>query len=112
MAIGQSTGPTERVVGNLFYRGLILLCPVFVGDTLLTTTEVVGLKQNRPRPDGTATGLVALRIRTENQHGERVLDFWRCPMIPLGDPAAQSRSYENFREASYAAVCTGVRVTV
>ena len=64
VAIGQSTGPTQRVLGNLFYRGLVLLRPVFIGDTLRTRTEVVGLKQNRPRPDGTATGLVALRIRT------------------------------------------------
>ena len=35
--------------GNLFYRGLVLLRPVFIGDTLRTRTEVVALKQNRPR---------------------------------------------------------------
>ena len=28
VAIGQSTGPTQRVLGNLFYRGLVLLRPV------------------------------------------------------------------------------------
>ena len=39
--------PTQRVRGNLFYRGLVLRAPVFVGDTLRTRTEVVGLKQNR-----------------------------------------------------------------
>ena len=97
VAIGQSTGPTQRVVGNLFYRGLILLQPVFIGDTLRTTTEVVGLKQNRPR-DGTATGLVALRIRTENQDGERVLDFFRCPMIPLRDPDVRTGHADRFEE--------------
>jgi acyl dehydratase len=97
VAIGQSTGPTQRVLGNLFYRGLILLRPVFLGDTLHTTTEVVGLKQNRPR-DGAATGLVALRIRTENQDGERVLDFFRCPMIPLRDPDAQTGHADRFEE--------------
>ena len=88
VAIGQSTGPTQRVLGNLFYRGLVLLRPAHIGDTLRTRTEVVGLKQNQAREDGTASGLVALRIRTENQRGEAVLDFWRCPMIPLRDPAA------------------------
>ena len=36
VAIGQSTGPTQRVRGNLFYRGLVLLRPVFIGDTLRT----------------------------------------------------------------------------
>jgi acyl dehydratase len=90
VAIGQSTGPTQLVRGNLFYRGLVLRRPVFVGDTLRTRTEVVGLKQNRPRSDGSATGLVVLRIRTENQRGEAVLDFWRCPMIPLRDPLVET----------------------
>jgi 2-methylfumaryl-CoA hydratase len=85
VAIGQSTGPTQRVLGNLFYRGLVLLSPVFIGDTLTTRTEVVALKQNRARPGRAASGLVVLRITTENQHGEPVLDFWRCPMLPLRD---------------------------
>jgi acyl dehydratase len=98
VAIGQSTGPTQRVLGNLFYRGLVLLRPVFIGDTLRTRTEVVGLKQNRPRPGGTATGLVALRIRTENQRDQPVLDFFRCPMIPLRDPEAQTGHADRFDE--------------
>ena len=98
VAIGQSTGPTQRVLGNLFYRGVVLLHPAHVGDTLRTRTEVVGLKQNRAREDGTASGLVALRIRTENQRGEVVLDFWRCPMIPLRDPAAETGHADRFEE--------------
>jgi len=93
VAIGQSTGPTQRVRGNLFYRGLVLLRPVFRGDTLRTRTEVVGLKQNRP---GSGTGLVALRMRTENQDEEAVLDFWRCPMIPLRDAQAQTGHADPF----------------
>jgi 2-methylfumaryl-CoA hydratase len=98
VAIGQSTGPSQRVLGNLFYRGLVLLRPVFIGDTLRTRTEVVGLKQNRARPDGTTAGLVALRIRTEDQRGEPVLDFFRCPMIPLRDPAAETGHADRFDE--------------
>jgi acyl dehydratase len=96
IAIGQSTTPTQRVRGNLFYRGLVLLRPVFVGDTLRTSTEIVGLRQNRPRPDGSGTGLVALRMRTTNQHGERVLDFWRCPMIPMRDGGVQTGHADRF----------------
>jgi 2-methylfumaryl-CoA hydratase len=71
---------------------------VFVGDTLATRTEVVGLKQNRPRSDGTASGLVALRIRTTNQREEPVLDFWRCPMIPLRDPDASTGHADRFED--------------
>ena len=85
VAIGQSTGPTQRVRGNLFYRGLVLQRPMFVGDTLATQTEVVALKQNRPRDGVPATGLVVLRIRTRDQDNQPVLDFWRCPMLPLRD---------------------------
>ena len=96
VAIGQSTVPTQRVRGNLFYRGLVLLAPVFIGDTLRTRTEVVALKQNRPREDGSATGLVVLRISTENQREEQVLDFWRCAMIPLGDPSVQTGHADGF----------------
>jgi acyl dehydratase len=96
VAIGQSTGPTQRVRGNLFYRGLVLLRPAFRGDTLRTRTEVVALKQNRPRDDATATGLVALRITTRNQRDEPVLDFWRCAMIPLRDPQAQTGHADRF----------------
>lgn len=96
VAIGQSTVPTQRVLGNLFYRGLVLLRPVFVGDTLRTRTEVVALKQNRRRSDGTASGLAALRIQTENQRGEPVLDFFRCPMIPLRDPGLTTGHEDRF----------------
>jgi acyl dehydratase len=96
VAIGQSTGPTQRVRGNLFYRGLVLARPVFVGDTLRTRTEVVGLKQNRRRGVAPATGLVPLRITTSDQDGNQVLDFWRCPMLPLRDPAADTGHADNF----------------
>src|SRR4051794_34255829 len=100
VAIGQSTGPTQRVRGNLFYRGLVLLRPVFRGDTLRTRTEVVALKQNRPKDDGPGTGLVVLRITTNNQGDEPVLDFWRCAMIPMRDPQAQTGHADHFEGIS------------
>ncbi|HLF41694.1 MAG TPA: MaoC family dehydratase [Acidimicrobiia bacterium] len=96
VAIGQTTAASQRVRGNLFYRGLQLLRPVHLGDTLTTRTEVVGLKQNRPKPGRPATGMVALRMQTDNQRGERVLDFWRCPMIPLRDTDADTGHADSF----------------
>ncbi|HEX9713928.1 MAG TPA: MaoC family dehydratase [Actinomycetota bacterium] len=96
IAIGQTTVATQRVRGNLFYRGLILQRPVMVGDTLHTTTEVVGLKQNRRRAGKPATGLVALRMTTLNQHGNAVVDCWRCPMIPLRDPEVDTGHADRF----------------
>jgi acyl dehydratase len=96
VAIGQSTRITQRVIGNLFYRGLVLHRPVFLGDTLYTSAEVVGLKQNRRRPGAPATGLVALRIDTWDSAGNLILGFWRCPMIPLRDPDGETGHADDF----------------
>ncbi|OFB37736.1 acyl dehydratase [Mycolicibacterium sp. (ex Dasyatis americana)] len=83
VAIGQSTLVTQRVKANLFYRGLAFhRCPV-IGDALHTRTEVVGLKQNSIKPGRSATGLAALRMTTVDQKGRKVLDFYRCAMLPL-----------------------------
>ena len=85
VAIGQSTLLTQRVIANLFYRGLVLRRLPRIGDTLRTTTEVVALKQNRARPERPATGLAVLRIVTVDQDERPVLDFTRCAMLPLRD---------------------------
>ena len=85
VAIGQSTLLTQRVIANLFYRGLLLRRAPVIGDTLATTTEVVALRENTRRPGRAATGLAVLRVRTTDQADRRVLDFWRCAMLPLRD---------------------------
>jgi len=90
VAIGQSTLLTGRVIANLFYRGFMFRRFPRIGDTLHTTTEVVALRQNRGRPGRAATGLAALRVRTSDQHGEELLDFWRCAMLPLRDSKGQT----------------------
>ena len=90
VANGQSTLLTRRVVANLFYRGMVFRRFPRIGDTLHTTTEVVALRQNRARPGRAATGLAVLRVRTVDQEGHPVLDYWRCPMLPLRDPNLQT----------------------
>jgi acyl dehydratase len=96
IAIGQTTEPTQRVKGNLFYRGLVLQTPVFIGDTLTTTTEVVALRQNRSKPDRAATGMAVLQVHVENQRHETVMLFWRCPMLPCRDPGAETGAQDSF----------------
>jgi acyl dehydratase len=98
MAIGQSTILTRRVIANLFYRGLVLKRFPVVGDTLHTTTEVVALRQASARPDRPASGLAALRVRTVDQEDRAVLDFWRCAMLPLRDPAGRAEAEGSFEE--------------
>ncbi|GLW98425.1 MaoC family dehydratase [Microtetraspora sp. NBRC 16547] len=86
VAIGQSTLVTHHVKANLFYRGLVFRRLPVIGDTLRTSTEVVALRQNRPKPGRRPTGLAVLRISTMDQDGTPVLDFWRCAMLPLRNP--------------------------
>lgn len=90
VAIGQSTIVTQHVKANLFYRGLAFRRMPRLGETLRTCTEVAALRQNQPRTGRAATGLAVLRITTTDQESRPVLDFWRCAMLPLRDPAAQT----------------------
>jgi len=96
VAIGQTTFPSGRVRGNLFYRGLVLQRPVHLGDTLRTTTTVAALRQNRPKPGRPATGMAVFEMHVENQRGETVLHFWRCPMLPCRDPEASTGHDDSF----------------
>ncbi len=95
IAIGQSTVVTQQVKANLFYRGLAFRRTPRLGDTLRTSTEVVALRQNQPRDGRAPTGLAALRITTTDQQDRPVLDFWRCAMLPLRDPAAQTGHHDD-----------------
>jgi acyl dehydratase len=92
VAIGQSTLATHHVKANLFYRGLRFLRHPRIGDTLSTVTEVVGLRENTPKPGRAPTGLAALHMLTTDQRGETVLDFHRCAMLPLSATAAEDRT--------------------
>ncbi|WP_055474483.1 MaoC family dehydratase [Gordonia sp. HS-NH1] len=92
IAIGQSTLATHHVKANLFYRGLRFLSHPRIGDTLTTVTEVVGLRENTPRPGRAPTGLAALHMVTTDQHGATVLDFHRCAMLPLSPDADPERT--------------------
>jgi acyl dehydratase len=83
VSIGQSTVATRRVIANLFYRGVRLLRVVRPGDTLTTTVEIRGLRENARRPDRPPRGTVLLGIRTVDQEGRVVADYERCPMLPL-----------------------------
>src|SRR4051794_20500730 len=85
VSIGQSTLPTQRVIGNLFYRRLMLRRLPAIGDTLRTTTEIVALKRNTIKEGRKPTGLAVLHIVTTDQEDRAILDYWRCAMLPIDD---------------------------
>jgi acyl dehydratase len=96
LAIGQTTIASQRVMGNLFYRGLLMHRPVFVGDTLTTSTSVIALRQNRIKPGRAASGMVALEMHVKNHRDETIMLFWRCPMIACKDPEADTGHADDF----------------
>ena len=82
IAIGQSTLVTQRAIANLFYRGLSFLRVPAIGDTLGTTTTILGLRPVTPKPGREPRGLVVMGMRTVDQEGRPVLDFQRCALLP------------------------------
>ncbi|MBS1843634.1 MAG: acyl dehydratase [Actinobacteria bacterium] len=111
IAIGQSTILTQRVIANLFYRGLAFTRMPRLGDTLSTTAEVVALKQNATKEGKAATGLAALRIVTTDQEDRAVLDFHRCAMLPLADPQGSTGHRDDMSAVGRAADGVGIDAT-
>lgn len=71
-----------NAVANLGYADGRFLRPVFPGDTLSTTSEVIGLKQTS---SGDA-GIVYVRSIGRNQHGEAVLSYVRWVLVRKRQP--------------------------
>lgn len=78
-----------NAVANLGYADCRFLMPVFPGDSLTATSEVIGLRE---LSNGKA-GVVYVRSRGENQNGEGVLDYARWVMVSkreAGSPAPET----------------------
>ena len=73
-----------NALANLGYADCRFLQPVFPGDTLSATSEVIGLKENSNKQ----TGVVYVRSHGANQNGDIVLDYVRWVMVRKRDPAA------------------------
>jgi 2-methylfumaryl-CoA hydratase len=85
MVFGKSVPDVSlNAVANLGYAGVVFGAPAYAGDTLSASSQVIGLKENSNRK----TGVVTVRTRGLNQHGETVLDFIRWVMVNKRDPAA------------------------
>ena len=70
-----------NAVANLGYAECSFLKPVFVGDTLRSISEVIGLKQN----SNGKTGVVWVRTSGFNQRDEKVIEYIRWVMIRKSD---------------------------
>ncbi len=66
-----------NAVANLGYAGGRFGVPVYPGDTVKTTSEVVGLRENKKGD----SGIVYVRSTGVNQRDEMVLDYYRWVMV-------------------------------
>ena len=71
LMVGVSVGDTTlgTAVANLGWDEVRFPGPVFIGDTLNITTEVLELRESKSRPD---TGIVTFLHQAWNQRGELV----------------------------------------
>lgn len=70
-----------NAVANLGYADVRFIQPIFVGDTLSTSSQVIGLKQN----SNGKSGVVWVRSTAHNQHNHPVLSWVRWVMIHKND---------------------------
>ncbi len=70
-----------NAVANLGYADCRFVLPVYAGDTLTTTSTVIGLKQN----SNGKTGVVYVRSTGINQEGQVVIEYVRWVMVRKRD---------------------------
>lgn len=77
---GLSVGDTTlgTLVANLGYDKLVMPKPVFIGDTLRATTEIVELKESKSRPQA---GIVTFKHEMLNQRNEVVCQCLRMALV-------------------------------
>lgn len=75
-----------NAVANLGYADVQFIQPVFAGDTLSTSSQVIGLKQN----SNGKSGVVWVRSTTVNQNNAPVLSWVRWVMVHKKDMKADA----------------------
>jgi len=80
LMIGVSVEDTTlgTLVANLGYDALKFPRPVFVGDTLRSTSECIAVRESRSRPNA---GIVTWAHRSFNQRGELVCECTRTALL-------------------------------
>ena len=85
LMVGVSVGETTlgTLVANLGYDKLVMPKPVFIGDTMRATSEVIDLKDSKSRP---TAGIVTFAHELINQRDEVVCRCTRSALL-LRTPA-------------------------
>ena len=82
MVFGKTVPDTSlNAVANLGYADCKFIRPVYPGDTVSSTSKIIGLKEN----SNGRTGVVYVRSTGRNQNGEIVLEYVRWVMVRKKD---------------------------
>lgn len=89
MAIGMLAGEVNEQAMSYGYDRVRFIRPVFIGDTIRASSEIVAVRDHPRRPE---LGMVDERLEVRNQHGATVLVLTKIHVVnrrPVsGDPAA------------------------
>jgi len=79
LAVGLSVSDlSEHVMANLQWNDVKLPSPVFVGDTIYASSEILGKRESSSRQD---VGIVTARTTGVNQDGKIVISYDRTFMV-------------------------------
>lgn len=80
LAVGLTVSELTEgtLVANLGYEHVKHPHPMFHGDTLYVSTEILETRESRSRPD---CGIVRFQHTGRNQHGTVVIDFERIALM-------------------------------
>ncbi|MDP9844944.1 MaoC family dehydratase [Streptosporangium lutulentum] len=79
LVTGQSVNDVSyNVMANLGWDEVRLPNPLFEGDTVYSSSEVLALRESRSRPE---VGIVTVRTTGTNQDGTVVITFSRTVMV-------------------------------
>ena len=85
LVTGQSvTDVSQNVFANLGWDEVRLPAPVFEGDTIYSSSEVLEKRESRSRPN---VGIVVVRTTGYNQDGRTVITFKRTVLVYKRDHA-------------------------
>jgi itaconyl-CoA hydratase len=77
--VGMSVSDvSQKAVANLGWKDIRMTAPVFHGDTLYATSEVIEKRDSEKRP---TQGVVTIRTTGRNQKGIVVCDFLRTMLV-------------------------------
>lgn len=79
--VGMSVSDvSQKAIGNLGWNNIRLTAPVFVGDTLYASSEVLSKRESASRPN---QGIVIVHTTGMKADGTQVIDFERTILVPM-----------------------------